>query len=421
MNGTHDIDRAAVNTETASVGFSGRPGRLAAIVVSNTVGTLATFGLYRFWARNRLRNYFWQHVHVAGEPAEYLGRPGELFGGFLGAVVFLTLVASALFAAMLYGPKIGLAEPPWQMGFVLGLAMLIPVAHFRARAYRLGRTAWRGVRFRQTGSSSVYMLLALMHGFLFIITLGLTYPFMSVELERYRVSNTRFGDRPFRFTARGSRLLLPWIPVWITGLAALTAGLFTAMILLARWADAQGEALAPEAIALASLSLHAPLLWAGGLTAFFFMGYVAYRVYEFRYFVSCTSFGPTRFSSRLGFAKVLAIVTPLALGIAAYAGIMGFVLFDIIMLPESGVDGRLITALIANPTLAVVFFVVVVFALALGVSILHNFFGRYLLIQEVSRTLTIENLDAVESVKATRSRGPRFGEGLADALGMGSF
>ena len=43
------------------------------------------------------------------------------------------------------------------------------------------------------------------------VTLGLMYPWMHTALERYKVENTQFGDRPFTFDGAARNLFLPWL------------------------------------------------------------------------------------------------------------------------------------------------------------------------------------------------------------------
>lgn len=67
----------------AAVGFDGRRGELAMLLVRNLLLSLATLGIYRFWAKTRVRGFVWRHVKLLGEPLEYLGSGTELLVGFL--------------------------------------------------------------------------------------------------------------------------------------------------------------------------------------------------------------------------------------------------------------------------------------------------------------------------------------------------
>lgn len=137
--------RSGGGSGDASVGYLGKPG-LVGIVVKNLLLTIITLGIYRFWARTRLRRYFWSNIAVAGEPIEYTGTGSELFVGFLIALAVLLplgVVYAAVERALLGNVT---ATIVLKTLYVVALATLIQAAKFRARRYRLSRTAWRGIR-----------------------------------------------------------------------------------------------------------------------------------------------------------------------------------------------------------------------------------------------------------------------------------
>src|SRR6185437_9615849 len=70
------------------VGFDARPG-LTWLLIKNFLLTIVTLGFYRFWARVRVRRYFWSSLRLADEPLEYTGTGLELFVGFLIAVAVI--------------------------------------------------------------------------------------------------------------------------------------------------------------------------------------------------------------------------------------------------------------------------------------------------------------------------------------------
>ena len=71
------------------VGFWGRRKSLFGILVVNALLGMVTLGIYRFWARTRLRQYFWNSIEIDGDLLEYTGRGLELFIGFLIVVAVL--------------------------------------------------------------------------------------------------------------------------------------------------------------------------------------------------------------------------------------------------------------------------------------------------------------------------------------------
>lgn len=53
--------------------------------------TLVTLGIYRFWAKTRVRKYFWSSVVGEGDGFEYTGTGIEKILVFLVAVVVLAI------------------------------------------------------------------------------------------------------------------------------------------------------------------------------------------------------------------------------------------------------------------------------------------------------------------------------------------
>lgn len=106
-------------------------------------------------------------------------------------------------------------------------------AVYRARRYRLHRTAWRGLRFYMDGSGVSYALRAMGWGFVSIVTLGLALPWMQAALERYKMRHTYYGDLSGDFVAtagdffkQGSRL---WLGAAFTGAACIGGSAFAAI------------------------------------------------------------------------------------------------------------------------------------------------------------------------------------------------
>ncbi len=156
-----------------------------------------TLTLYRFWAKTQVRERVWQGVRLNDERFEYIGRGTDLFVGFLLALAFLGLpFLILLFAAQFLGPVVaGIVILPayalffWLWGFGL----------FSAFRYMASRTTWRGIRFRLGGSAVSYGLYYLGGVFLTGITLGWFSPAMQRGLAERTWDEVRFGTRRIRF------------------------------------------------------------------------------------------------------------------------------------------------------------------------------------------------------------------------------
>jgi uncharacterized membrane protein YjgN (DUF898 family) len=240
--------------------YEGRTGPVAAIALQNALYSLLTLGIYRFWAKTRLRRYFWGSTIYRGEPLEYTGRGIEIFLGFLIAIVILTVLVSLFEAAVqAAGGPLSAGAGVVQMVQSLVFLFLIFVALFRARRYRLSRSQWRGIRGGQSGSAVVFALTALGWGVVVVLTLGLAYPVYRTRLMKYQMENTWFGSERFAFAGRAGELFGRWFVAWLLFLP--TFGLI----------------------------------------------YIWYRVREFRYFAAKCSLGPLSFSSDLKCGRIYLI------------------------------------------------------------------------------------------------------------------
>ena len=164
----------------------------------SSIFTLLTLTIFRFWARTIVRRRLWADTTIGGTPLEYTGKGSELFVGFLIAIVTVMVpIVGAIVAAQLLLPPIYTAVVI--VIVYLGFFILIGAALFLARRYQLSRTNWRGVRFEQRGSPWAYGLIAFGYGLLSAITLGWFAPAMRLRLEKRMWNNAFFGDMPFTY------------------------------------------------------------------------------------------------------------------------------------------------------------------------------------------------------------------------------
>ncbi len=202
----------------------GSIGGVAPIFLKNVFFNIITLSFYRFWARTQLRYYFWANSEVFGDRFEYSGRGVELFVGFLFAAL---LVLSPIGFTFNLLSTVALADLAAQakiiLAFYVVLAFLYGLATFRARRYRLSRTRWRGIRLFQTGSALRYALMYMLFALLKLASLGWVTPIANTWLERYRLTNTHFGDRRFAFTGVAGDLYGAFAVGWV--FAVLTFGL----------------------------------------------------------------------------------------------------------------------------------------------------------------------------------------------------
>ena len=191
-----------------AVAYRGGANDITPLVLQTILFNVTTLTLYRFWSRTRVRRHLWSRFEIEGDALEYAGRGREMLLGFLIVlVVALIPLAAAAAALQLWNPLAPILLYPIP-------AFLIGVALYRARAYRLSRTLWRGVRFAQTGSAVGYATHALGWSVLSTISFGLFSPMKEAALYRYQMKRSHFGDRTFEYTGPSAPLYGPYLLAW---------------------------------------------------------------------------------------------------------------------------------------------------------------------------------------------------------------
>ncbi len=394
------------------------------LLIKGALLLMFTLGIYRFWLATDIRRFFWSNTEIAGEPLEYSGTALELLLGFLIAIAILVPVYAGIFLAALDLGVIG--KLSGVIGFA-ALGFLGQYAIYRARRYRLTRTIYRGLRFHQQGSASVYAIRAVFWWLLTALTLGLAYPFQLASLERYKMRNTFFGDLAGHFAGSGSRLflrgLLMWLlvfaPLIIAGLTVFGAIDWTALTeALAQGGDdamSRIEGSNPgfaAAIAFAMLMASISVGMAGLL-------YPAFQALVLRWWLSGLRFGAIEVRSHLRLRDVY----------AAYARFIGYaILFTIILGIGSAVVFGLLAAIgaaradgAAGEILATLALLVGYVVAALGYSTIYRATVMFSLWQLGVESLKLSDVALLDDVKARGLPSSAVGEGLADALNVGGY
>jgi len=391
-------------------------GSLFWLLIKNLLLTVVTLGFYRFWARTALRRYLWSSVEIAGDPVEYTGRGIELFLGFLTVLAIfipISIVYSAL-EVLIVGQVAVVIALKLLTGVVF--LMLIVVAQFRARRYRLSRTVWRGIRAGQGGSTWVYLFLTIGWSLLSLVTFGIAVPWARRAQERYRINNTFFGDHRLAFVAPGRPLIGRWLLVLALGSLPTLAGL--ALIGVAAsgifgsprgsptWIHAGYQAAIGVVLVLCAAV-------AGSIS------YAVYAVAEFRYFMVSTRLGEARFRSRLGVAWVIwrHVSFTVAWGVIMIlsAVALAWTLSSVFGLTQATLPGLIGSA----PFIAITTLYLIV--MLTGAHILHMIFVRVAVYRKGCETLSIENIAALDVIGRSVSAPPQYGEGLADSFDIGAI
>lgn len=349
------------------IAYVGRVGALYKLFIVNLLLTIITLGVFRFWARTRLRRYIWANTTVGNEAFEYTGTGGELFKGFLLAIAIFLPAAIVLGVAQVFLPA--LAAGIVTFAFYFGIFFLALAGGFAARRYQMRRTTWRGIRFTVDGSPWAFAAAMLWRVLLLPFTLFLMLPWVAAASLRRTLGQTRFGSTPARFDGTGG-VLFPWMvlaigvffAVLVPGLIAAGGAVYAAIRLMAGGAGGPVDPTMVNTVIFGIIALYAMLFLA------FALGGAVYRAATMRFTFDHLALDAMRF----GFAPSI---------------------------------GRTVLFLVGNTLLVLV-------TLGLGFPwALHR--RLQFIAGGISATGTID-LAAVAQAEA----GPRRGEGLADVLGL---
>jgi uncharacterized membrane protein YjgN (DUF898 family) len=407
---------------TGAVQFLGREGAYWRLRIKGAALVVLTLGIYRFWLATDVRRYLWSNTEIAGDTLEYNGLATELLVGFLFAIAILVplYVALAIVALELDTFPV----KPLVFGFLL-LALLGEFALYRARRYRLTRTVFRGVRFDQHGSAWLYALRALAWWAVVIVTLGLAYPWSQANLERFKMRHTSYGDLPGRFEGSGLKLFLRGLPLWLLVVGPIVAAI-VAMVRLVDW-DALNNAVGDNAAMGRLLTSDPQLLRAvgfvfGAIGASALIAFLLYPVFQavlLRWWISGLRFGDLTVTSRLRIRQIywvylrfilVVLLFDLVLGIA---GGIGAVSIGGLLRPAHATTLSELAAGAVSIALYVVFMI--------GTSTIYQVVVAAGMWRVGAKSAALSGTQALDNVRATGTPSSALGEGLADALGVGSI
>ena len=414
------------------IGFLGRRMVLIGILLVNSLFSMITFGVYRFWARTRLRRYFWNSIDVDGDPLEYTGRGLELFIGFLIVIAILVPISGGYSVVSLFletaAPNVLDAV---NFVYFISLLWLARYAYFRARRYRLARTVWRGIRAGQDGSASGYAWLWFGYAVLSVITLGWAVPWLTAELQKYEVEKARFGVENFRYDGTGSQLFRAWVPcgtLWTLAFIVTVVVTFTnlaELLLMIQWfQDAVLQALEgedPEAMGLVVLQLQANglrLLEIYGIAIFAFLVsipfYFIYRIAALRFMFNVSNLSEVGFTANFSAWRIFGNWILYAVVSVLFLAALFFLIGVVSALAVTSTEGELTEQNIQIiSTLLTIALVIVLF---MFLPIIRRVLFDYPVIRHVATTLSLTDIESLDRIVQSSKDDPRFGEGLAAAL-----
>jgi uncharacterized membrane protein YjgN (DUF898 family) len=421
---TAEVSNSVAAAET--VRFLGDESAYWRLRIKGAALVVVTLGIYRFWLATDVRRFLWSNTEIAGDTLEYNGLATELLIGFLFAIAILVPLYMVFALVALELDIVALA--PALIGFAL-LALLGEYALYRARRYRLTRTVFRGLRFDQHGSPWRYAFYALVCWAVVIVTLGLAYPWTSAFIERFKMRNTSYGDLHGRFEGSGLALFLRGLPMWL-----LVVGVpVIAIVAMARLIDwnmlgnaidlSQGDGDSINTMINNNPQLGKAIgLIFGAFFASILIAVLLYPVFQavkLRWWISGLRFGEVAVTSRLRIRQVYRVYLRLLLYLfllGLLAGIMGgmtvFAVVGVVSLMHNATVTQVVVAAIS-----ILLYVVVM----IGSSTIYQVIVAAGLWRLGAETAALTGEAALDGVRATGTASSALGEGLADALGVGSI
>ena len=415
-----DVDSHAIGD---GVRFLGQRPRYWRLLIRGAALLMVTLGIYRFWLATDVRRFLWSNTEIAGEALEYTGTPLELLIGFLVAIAILIPVYAAAFLAALDLGTLGKLS-----GIVafFALGVLGQYAIYRARRYRLTRTIYRGLRFHQEGSAWAYAFRAVLWWIVTAFSFGLAYPFQLASLERYKMRNTFYGDLAGGFDSSGLRLFVRGLPMWalvfaplafaVSGFIGIDWKAFADAV--AQGGDDVMSKIEGNNPGLGAVIVFAMLMGGVSVTLAAIL-YPAFQAMVLRWWSSGLCFGTIEVRSRLSTRRVYgayarfvgyATLFSIAMGVAGSAVLLAAAAVG--GTGRFGAAGEIAATLVALGTYVVA---------ALGFSTIYRATVLLSLWQLGMESLQLSGLSALDKVKATGRPSSAVGEGLADALNVGSY
>ncbi|GGE35883.1 membrane protein [Agaricicola taiwanensis] len=357
---------------------------------------IVTLGIYRFWYTTNIRKFLWGRTSVKGDALEYTGTGKELFIGFLIAMAVLL----PLYLAIAVLPII-LESPFIYVVFLPATAFLGQYAVYRSRRYRLTRTAWRGLRFHQTGSAWRYAVLSSGWTIAVILSVGLLYPFARASLERFKVNNTWYGNRQATFSGTGRSFYAQTWQFWLIVIGPAAA--------IARYSYYSNSWM---------MTFHEPkeifisifIIFDNAVTWLLIAGFLLlpwFWAASFRWWADNIRFGDARAHSELPGDAFYGPYVLYGLSLVGLGILVGLPIGVFTFL-----ESEALTA-IATGVGYIIYFV--------GLGVLYQLLVARAVWQRQWESLNIEGLEDLNSVRALGEQATAFGEGLLDALDVGGI
>ncbi len=392
--------------------YFGKGAPLFKLYFITAIFTVLTLGIYRFWAKTRIRKYIWSSVTGDDDSFEYTGTGLEKFLGFLVAIVVLAIYLG-LFQLLLTFLGFSIIPQDNSPQAIIGQSIainlsflailpLIFFAQYRARRYKMARSRWRGLRFGMENGAWGYVARALGYGILTIITLGILAPLATFRLEKYMADRSWYGDGRFEQSGRWQDLYKGMKHVFI-GIGLLIVSIV--LVAMAAGNESVGMGI------LGGVLIFVAYIW-------LLIGVVFYRVYAFNYMTGNKVLdGQVTFSAALETSTVIAKVIVGSVVIAVLMGVIFAVIAGVgaAIFAGAGATGQVGAGSIVGG--------LVILILYAGAFLAAGGLGLVMITQPIIEhavnNITVYNADHLNEIQQRSADSFADADGFADALDVG--
>lgn len=382
-----------------NVRYSGQSTPIFKLAFLTGLLTVVTAGIYRFWAKTRMRKYIWSSVSIEGDSFEYTGTGLEKLLGFLIAIVFLAVYLAGIQLILTFAGLGIMGQPDNELAIIasfylsfFAIAPFLLFAIYRSRRYKLARTRLRGIRFGMESAAWGYAFRAIGHYILTALTLGILLPRQSFYLEKFMTDRSHYGDARFEQGGRWQGLYGAMKHVFI-GLGAMVVG---------------GLLAATVSSILGGVIAVVGYFW-------FFIGFVYYRVHSYAYLTNHKTLGgQVTFAATPSAGEILKTVILGGIAVGLAGGIAFAILAGVFAASLSGGGMGMGPGPIVLIPMIIGYLLIFVGLGALSIVMITQ-----PIIAHLATNLHVNNTEGLASIRQRSADSGADADGFADALDVG--
>lgn len=197
-----ELEKPLVQNENIRLEFKGSALEYFKVWIVNILLTIVTIGIYSPWAKVRNNQYLYANSYFGNYGFEYTANPVRILIGRV-------LVVGMYIAFIITGDYLGLIEVA--MFIFFAFLLMIPWLFRQAIAFRLRYTSFQGINFKFHASTGEFYIFFLKHAFLFIITIGIIFPYTHNKFKELVINNTSYGETFFNYESQTGEFYIAYL------------------------------------------------------------------------------------------------------------------------------------------------------------------------------------------------------------------